>query len=180
MSSLRLPAGLVCVASSAPLVIVLVGCAGEEATARPNIVLAIADDQDYEHLGFLGNQVGHTPTLDRLAESGTVFEVMHTPPRCRPSLAALLSGLHPHQSGIYYNRGADVLADGSTLPALLREVGYVTYAAGKFWEGVPTRVGFDAPAAEDPSFAREGQEAEHRRESEGSSGRQETKGRPDQ
>ena len=80
-------------------VLAAAACASEEAPARPNIVLVVSDDQDYEHLGFMGNSVVRTPTLDRLAASGTVFSVAHTPPRCRPSLACLLSGRLPHVSG---------------------------------------------------------------------------------
>ena len=40
---------------------------------QPNIVLIISDDQDNEHLGFMGNPVVRTPNWDRLAEQGTVF-----------------------------------------------------------------------------------------------------------
>ena len=39
----------------------------------PNIVFIISDDQDNAHLGFLGNDVVHTPSLDKLAAAGTVF-----------------------------------------------------------------------------------------------------------
>ena len=44
-------------------------------TAQPNIVFIISDDHDNEHLGFMGNEMVHTPNLDRLADSGTVFTV---------------------------------------------------------------------------------------------------------
>ncbi len=124
---------------------------------RPNVVLVVADDQDYEHLGFEGNEVVHTPTLDRLATAGTIFSVVHTPARCRPSLAALLSGKLPHQSGIYYNRGPRELDAEGTLPVLLRSAGYATFAGGKFWEGDPRRLGFDAFDTEHMTFVREGQ-----------------------
>jgi arylsulfatase A-like enzyme len=64
---------------------------------QPNIVLIISDDQDNEHLGFMGNPVVRTPNWDRLAEQGTIFTTCHlTASRCRPSLASLLSGRLPH------------------------------------------------------------------------------------
>ena len=47
----------------------------EAFTAQPNIVFIISDDHDNEHLGFMGNKIGHTPNLDRLADSGTVFSL---------------------------------------------------------------------------------------------------------
>jgi hypothetical protein len=31
---------------------------------QPNIVLLISDDDDYEHFGFMGSKIAHTPTLD--------------------------------------------------------------------------------------------------------------------
>ena len=47
----------------------------EAVAAQPNIVFIISDDHDNEHLGFMGNKSVHTPNLDRLANSGTVFSV---------------------------------------------------------------------------------------------------------
>ena len=73
------------------------------AAEQPNVVYIISDDHDYEHLGFMGNAYVHTPTLDRLAQNGTVFTTAHLPmSRCHPTLASFLSGRWPHQTGIYY------------------------------------------------------------------------------
>ncbi len=115
----------------------------EETRERPNIVLLISDDQDYEHLGFMGNSFVHTPNLDRLARAGTVFTTAHLPmSRCHPTLASFLSGRWPHQSGIYYNYGKKKLAPDNSLPNLLRQAGYATYVEGKYWEGNPREMGF--------------------------------------
>src|SRR6185503_12755798 len=84
---------------------------------RPNIVLVVADDMDYEHLGFLGNPRVKTPTLDELARTGVVFPVAHVPmSRCRPSLATLLSGRWPQQNGICDNVSPRTLARSNSLP----------------------------------------------------------------
>ena len=98
-------------------------------TARqPNFVFIISDDHDFEHLGFMGNRVVHTPTIDRLAETGTVFTHAHLPmSRCHPTLASFLSGRWPHQSGIYYNYGPRPLDPTGSLPRLLSSAGYATY-----------------------------------------------------
>ncbi len=110
---------------------------------RPNIVLLISDDQDYEHLGFMGNGFVHTPALDELARAGTVFTTAHLPmSRCHPTLASFLSGRYPHQSGIYYNYGDKKLAPKNSLPNLLKQAGYATYVEGKYWEGDPRAMGF--------------------------------------
>ena len=71
------------------------------ADARPNVVLLVADDMDYEHFGFAGHPQSPTPTLDALAARGTLFTHGFVPmSRCRPAEAALLSGLWPHQNGV--------------------------------------------------------------------------------
>jgi uncharacterized sulfatase len=129
-----------------------------QGAVRPNIVLAIADDQDYEHFGFLGHPLARTPTLDRLAAEGVLFPVAHATPRCRPTLAELLVGRWPHQSGITYNDGQEKLSPRGTLPILLHEAGYATYCGGKFWEGDLRAQGFDRPEQRDEAFGRQGQE----------------------
>ena len=110
----------------------------------PNIVFIISDDQDNAHLGFLDNDVVHTPSLDKLASEGTVFRNCYlTASRCRPSLASLLSGRHPHQNGVYANFGhEEKLAPEGSLPNLLKDIGYATYGAGKYWEGNHEDMGF--------------------------------------
>jgi len=34
---------------------------------RPNVVMILADDQSYRDFGFMGNDIVHTPHLDKLA-----------------------------------------------------------------------------------------------------------------
>lgn len=118
---------------------------------RPNIVLLISDDDDYEHFGFMGDPVARTPTLDALAKSGTLFTTAHCPaPLCRPSLASLLSGWLPHQHEIYANYldtkgiGNDKtkLDPSGSLANRLKDAGYATYATSKYWEGDPRAMGF--------------------------------------
>ena len=77
---------------------------GAIAASRPNIVMIIPDDQTYSDFGFMGNSRAHSPNLDRLAEQSAVFVNGYVPTSvCSPSLATLLTGLYPHQSGIHYN-----------------------------------------------------------------------------
>ncbi|MCS5607512.1 MAG: sulfatase-like hydrolase/transferase, partial [Alphaproteobacteria bacterium] len=123
----------------------------EAAPKQPNIVLLISDDDDYEHFGFMGSKIAHTPTLDKFAAAGTLFTTAHCPaPLCRPSLASMLSGRLPHQHGIYSNYldkrgiGSDRtrLNPNGSLANRLKDAGYATYASGKYWEGDPRAMGF--------------------------------------
>ncbi|MEQ1893843.1 MAG: sulfatase-like hydrolase/transferase [Planctomycetota bacterium] len=124
---------------------------------RPNLVLVLADDLDPHHLGFLGNALARTPHLDQLAREGVLLRTAWAQPVCRPALATLLTGRWPHESGILSNLQPKRLLDpANTLPQLLKQAGYATYCAGKWWEGELASFGFDAPAEPDPRFAREG------------------------
>jgi uncharacterized sulfatase len=110
---------------------------------RPNIVVLVADDMDYEHFGALGYPLSRTPTLDALADAGVFFSHGCVPmSRCRPAQAALLSGLWPHQNGVYFNVGADHIDPETALPARLARAGYGTVGEGKFWEGEARVMGF--------------------------------------
>ena len=126
---------------------------------QPNIVFIISDDHDNEHLGFMGNDFVHTPNLDLLARSGTLFTRAHlTMSRCHPTLASFLSGRWPHQTGVYHNFGTKKLDPANSLPNLLKEVGYATYVEGKYWEGDPRAMGFTHGIGNSAdTFVREGQ-----------------------
>jgi uncharacterized sulfatase len=142
-----------------PVLLLLTACGGG-ADERPNIVILVSDDQDYEHFGFMGHPVSQTPTIDALAEAGVVFTHGFVPmSRCRPAQAALLSGLWPHQSGVYYNVGPDYIDPTTCIANLLADAGYVTTGEGKFWEHDPRLMGFSNYTIRNyETFVREGQD----------------------
>lgn len=133
---------------------------GNAAGDRPNIVILVSDDQDYEHFGFLGHPAAHTPTIDSLAEGGVVFTHAFVPmSRCRPAQAALLSGQWPHQNGVYFNVGPDRIDPTTCIANLLADAGYVTTGEGKFWEQEPRLMGFSNYTIRNyETFVRQGQE----------------------
>ncbi len=129
-------------------------------STHPNIVFVLADDVSYDNFGFMGNKAVRTPTLDHLAQQGTVFTTAYVPTAfCRPSLATLLTGQWPHQNRLHANNGVPVLALGSaTLATRLQQQGYVTFAGGKFWEDEPDLRGFDYYDNRKEEFARQDQD----------------------
>lgn len=139
------------------------GAQEEPSTANPppTIVLMISDDQHYGDFGFAGNAAARTPNLDRLAGEGALFPVAHVAmSRCRPSLAALLTGTYPHQNGVYYNFADRRLAASlDTLPRQLRREGYACWMGGKYWEGDPRRQGFSDKGSGSDVLVRQNQEA---------------------
>lgn len=108
------------------------------AADRPNVLLLSIDDLN-DWTGCLG---GHpqalTPNIDRLAHRGTLFANAHCQsPVCNPSRASLLTGRHPHSSGVYFLgpdlKSAPALKDLDTLPQRFAKHGYQTLAAGKIF-----------------------------------------------
>jgi len=106
---------------------------------RPNILLILNDDMGYSDLGCYGGEV-RTPNLDGLAAGGIRFTQFSSTPRCSPSRASLMTGLHPHQVGIGILTGYDgpdgyegnLNHNGITLAELLGAGGYRTYMSGKW------------------------------------------------
>ncbi|RXK46949.1 sulfatase [Halorientalis pallida] len=63
---------------------------------RPNIVLVTIDSLRADHCGFVGYEKDTTPTMDRMAESGTVFENAIAPGPATPeSMPAIFTGQYP-------------------------------------------------------------------------------------
>jgi arylsulfatase len=127
---------------------------------RPDIVLILNDDMGYSDLGCYGGEV-HTPVLDRLAARGLRFSQFYNTARCSPSRASLLTGLHPHQTGIgilTYDSGPEGYAGNLnhrcvTIAQALKAGGYRTYMSGKWHvssnlreptDSWPLQRGFDA------------------------------------
>ena len=109
------------------------------AMQRPNIVLILNDDMGYSDLGCYGGEV-QTPNLDRLAANGIRFSQFYNTARCSPSRASLLTGLHPHQTGIgvlTYDMGPEGYAGDLnrrcvTIAEALKPAGYRSYLSGKW------------------------------------------------
>ena len=71
------------------------------ATARPNILLILADDLAAWMVGCYGNKESRTPHVDSLARAGVRFQnAFVATPICSPSRATLFTGRVPRQHGI--------------------------------------------------------------------------------
>jgi len=127
--------------------------------SRPNVIIILVDDMGYSDLGCFGGEIA-TPNVDRLGREGVRFTQFYNTARCSPSRASLLTGRHPHETGI------GILTDDEpphgypgtldprfpTLAERFSEAGYATCLSGKWhlssnvkepdasW---PTRRGFD-------------------------------------
>ncbi len=102
--------------------------AAVRAEAPPNLLLITLDTTRADHLGCYGDQKAQTPTLDRLAREGALFENARCHvPLTLPSHATLLSGLLPSTLNLRVN-GLKLQEGVPTLATLLKERGYTTLA----------------------------------------------------
>jgi alpha-L-rhamnosidase len=75
--------------------LLLSGCSQETAhqLEQPNIIFILTDDQRFDSLGYAGNNIIHTPEMDKLAQEGVYFEnALVTTPICSASRASIFSG----------------------------------------------------------------------------------------
>ncbi|MDO5978336.1 arylsulfatase [Flavivirga spongiicola] len=142
---------------------------------KPNIIYILADDLGYGDLGVYGQKKIETPNIDGLAKEGLLFTQHYSgAPVCAPARSVLLTGKHLGHS---YVRGNDewgargekgdvwnykkMIKDSTlegqrpfpknttTIPSLLKRVGYKTGMFGKWGlgaphtESIPTKMGFD-------------------------------------
>ncbi|NDV81742.1 arylsulfatase [Bacteroides sp. 51] len=106
---------------------------------RPNIILIMSDDMGYSDIGCYGGVI-ETPALDNLANKGLQYMQFYNTARSCPSRASLMTGLHPHQTGIGHmtdNRGedgyrGDLNNSCVTIGEVLKSNGYETFAVGKW------------------------------------------------
>jgi arylsulfatase A-like enzyme len=110
----------------------------------PNIVMIVLDDLGFAQLGSYGSDIS-TPAIDELATQGLRYSNFHVTALCSPTRACLLTGRNHHAVGMGFLTHNPILLPGytgriptsaGTLPRLLRDAGYNTFAAGK-WHLIP-------------------------------------------
>ncbi len=119
---------------------------------RPNIIVILADDMGFSDIGAYGGEI-ETPNLDTLAAGGIKFSNFYNSARCCPTRATLMTGLHPHQTGIgwmtnppetfKYDHGPEFPSYRGhlhrscvTMAEVLKDNGYATFLAGKWHLGM--------------------------------------------
>ncbi len=104
---------------------------------KPNIVFLFTDDQRFDTIHALGNEVIQTPNMDRLVRMGTTFTQAHIPSGtsgavCMPSRAMLLTG-----KSLFHLEGSgnSIPKEHVMLGEVLQNADYDSFGAGKWHNG---------------------------------------------
>lgn len=105
--------------------------------AHPNVLFIAIDDLN-NWVNGLSEYSAKTPNIDRLARRGVLFMNAHcAAPACNPSRAAVMTGVRPSTSGVYFNwqdwRVCENLKSVVTLPQHFRDHGYKVLGGGKLY-----------------------------------------------
>ena len=109
-------------------------CPGTATAAkRPNVLFIFTDDQRPDAFGALGNPDIKTPNMDRIINSGFVFNRAYiqgsmTNATCLPSRAMIMSGKPLFRAPLQ-------LDSGVLMPQVFQKAGYQTFATGKWHNG---------------------------------------------
>ena len=69
----------------------------------PNIILIVADDLGYNDISTFGGGIIQTPSIDRLAEEGAIFNQSYSgASTCAPSRAMMMTGRYPTRTGFEF------------------------------------------------------------------------------
>lgn len=108
---------------------------------QPNVILIICDDLNDSVEGMGGHSQAKTPNLTRLAQQGIRFTNAHSAaPICGPSRASFLTGIYPHNSGLFgHNQNQNawhnnlVLKNCKPIFEHFADNGYIIFGAGKLF-----------------------------------------------
>ncbi|QZE13834.1 sulfatase-like hydrolase/transferase [Halosquirtibacter laminarini] len=124
----------------------------KKATKRPNVLFILTDDQHREEFNFLkegrnndGSKKSLSPTIDRLANEGVIFNQQHVVGAiCTPSRFSILTGRYPStaqnigfkrllekkkQANVTFNIG--ITNNDYNISKALNDAGYYTGGVGK-------------------------------------------------
>ncbi|WP_366183113.1 sulfatase [Flavobacterium ovatum] len=104
-------------------------------TQKPNIIYIMSDDHTTQAFGIYGSRLAKlnpTPTLDKIANEGIIFDNCFVNNSiCTPSRAAIMSGQYSQANGVLDLEG-ELPMDRQYLPIELKKLGYQTALIGKW------------------------------------------------
>ncbi len=119
-------------------------CSGAEKPKtgdRPNILWLVSEDND-PLLGCYGDKLARTPTLDKLAREGILYERCFAQPVCAPSRFTLITGMYAasHGPAEHMRAQGKIPSWLKGFPALLCQAGYYTSNNAKTDYNAPIKI----------------------------------------
>lgn len=117
--------------------VTLISCTGEAEPEKPNILFIFADDQCFSTINELGNKEIITPTLDDLAQRGTVFTTTYNMGGwngaiCVASRTMFNTGRFLWRANSLETQLDTLAARGELWSKEMENLGYDTYFTGKW------------------------------------------------
>ena len=102
---------------------------------KPNILFIMSDDHTTQGFGVYGSRLASlnpTPTIDRLAHEGMLFEnAFCTNSICTPSRASIMTGQYGQVNGVH-DLGGKLAPENQHLAHEMKKLGYTTAMVGKW------------------------------------------------
>ena len=112
---------------------------------KPNIIYIMSDDHTSQAFGVYGSRLASlnpTPTIDRLAHEGILFEnAFCTNSICTPSRATIMTGQYSQANGVL-DLGGSLIQENQYLAHEMKKLDYETAVIGK-WHLKKEPSGFD-------------------------------------
>ena len=116
-------------------------------SAKPNIILCMADDQGWGDVAYRGHPVLRTPVLNEMARTGLLLERFYAAaPVCSPTRGSVLTGRHPNRYGCF-SWGYTIRPQEVTIAEAVKTAGYTTGHFGKWHVGGVSRGSDVSPGA---------------------------------
>ncbi|MFH1923294.1 MAG: sulfatase-like hydrolase/transferase, partial [Planctomycetota bacterium] len=113
----------------------LLGATSLPAAEKPNIILAMADDQGWGDMAYNGHPVLKTPNFDAMAAAALRFDRFYAAaPVCSPTRGSVMTGRHPNRFGCF-KWGNTLRPQEVTVAEALKQAGYTTGHFGKWHLG---------------------------------------------
>jgi N-sulfoglucosamine sulfohydrolase len=111
--------------------VLTISCSLKEASntekKKPNILIAISDDQSFPHTSFAGCGFINTPAFDKVARNGIFFtNCIAASPGCAPSRSALVTGRHHWQNEQSGQHAAGWMIEFIPMVDMFEKAGYLT------------------------------------------------------
>ena len=82
---------------------------------RPNILYIMTDQQRFDTIAALGNEIVYTPNLDRLVRRGISYTNAYSPcPVCIPARYIIRTGRNPPTTAVFQNARESIEAGQAT------------------------------------------------------------------